>query len=316
MKWTEVTVSTSNEAVEAVSNILMEAGASGVKIDDALDYQNLKPDRYGEIIDLDTIPHVTSGAQVSAYYPETVFVPEILPTIKQRVSQLSDFGLNPAPNEVSMTALSDEDWATAWKKYYHPVRVTRYLTIVPSWEDYQPAQSGELVLRLDPGRTFGTGTHPTTKLCLQALETVINGGEHLIDVGTGSGVLSIAAKAMGVGAVEAYDLDDVAVASAQTNLDLNPVAKDVKVAANDLLAGIDTQADIIVANILAEIIIPLVPQARQNLKRGGYFITSGIIDDKFQTVLTALTDAGFQIAQHTQMGDWHGIVAYLPTDED
>ncbi|MCT3295629.1 50S ribosomal protein L11 methyltransferase [Lactiplantibacillus pentosus] len=316
MKWTEVTVSTSNEAVEAVSNILMEAGASGVKIDDALDYQNLKTDRYGEIIDLDTIPHVTSGAQVSAYYPETVFVPEILPTIKQRVSQLSDFGLNPAPNEVSMTALSDEDWATAWKKYYHPVRVTRYLTIVPSWEDYQPAQSGELVLRLDPGRAFGTGTHPTTKLCLQALETVINGGEHLIDVGTGSGVLSIAAKAMGVGAVEAYDLDDVAVASAQTNLDLNPVAKDVKVAANDLLAGIDTQADIIVANILAEIIIPLVPQARQNLKRGGYFITSGIIDDKFQTVLTALTDAGFQIAQHTQMGDWHGIVAYLPTDED
>ncbi|EIW13678.1 ribosomal protein L11 methyltransferase [Lactiplantibacillus plantarum EGD-AQ4] len=316
MKWTEVTVSTSNEAVEAVSNILMEAGASGVKIDDALDYQNLKPDRYGEIIDLDTIPHVTSGAQVSAYYPETVFVPEILPTIKQRVSQLSEFGLNPAPNEVSMAALSDEDWATAWKKYYHPVRVTRYLTIVPSWEDYQPEQSGELVLRLDPGRAFGTGTHPTTKLCLQALETVINGGEHLIDVGTGSGVLSIAAKAMGVGAVEAYDLDDVAVASAQTNLDLNPVAKDVKVAANDLLAGIDTQADIIVANILAEIIIPLVPQARQNLKRGGYFITSGIIDDKFQTVLTALTDAGFQIAQHTQMGDWHGIVAYLPTDED
>lgn len=316
MKWTEVTVSTSNEAVEAVANILMEAGASGVKIDDALDYQNLKPDRYGEIIDLTTIPHATSGAKISAYYPETVFVPEIIPTIKQRVGQLADFGLNPAPNEVSMTALADENWATAWKKYYHPVRVTRYLTIVPSWESYQPAQPGELVLRLDPGQAFGTGTHPTTKLCLQALETVINGGEHLIDVGTGSGVLSIAAKAMGVGAVEAYDLDDVAVASAQTNLDLNPAAKDVHVAANDLLAGIQTQADIIVANILAEIIIPLVPQARQNLKRGGYFITSGIIDDKFQVVLSAIKEAGFQIAQHTQMGDWHGIVAYLPTDED
>ena len=316
MQWTEVTVSTSNEAVEAVANILMEAGASGVKIDDALDYQNLKPDRYGEIIDLTTIPHVTSGAKISAYYPETVFVPEVIPTIKQRVSQLTTFGLNPAPNEVSMTALSDEDWATAWKKYYHPVRVTRYLTIVPSWENYQPAQTGELVLRLDPGRAFGTGTHPTTKLCLQALETVINGGEHLIDVGTGSGVLSIAAKAMGVGAVEAYDLDEIAVASAQTNLDLNPVAKDVQVAANDLLTGIETQADIIVANILAEIIIPLVPQARQNLKRGGYFITSGIIDDKFQVVLTAIKDAGFQIAQHTQMGDWHGIVAFLATDDD
>jgi len=316
MKWTEVTVSTSNEAVEAVSNILMESGASGVKIDDALDYQNLKPDRYGEIIDLATIPHITKGAQISAYYPETIFVPEIVPTIKQRVAQLADFGLNPAPGEVSMADLSDENWATAWKKYYHPVRVTRYLTIVPSWESYQPTQPGELVLKLDPGMAFGTGTHPTTKLSLQGLETVINGGEHLIDVGTGSGILSIAAKAMGVGQVEAYDLDDVAVKSAQTNLDLNPVAADIKVAANDLLKGIHTQADIIVANILAEIIIPLVPQAKANLKRGGYFITSGIIDDKFQGVLDAIKDAGFQITQHTQMGDWHSIVAYLPTDAD
>ncbi|WP_318766035.1 50S ribosomal protein L11 methyltransferase [Lactiplantibacillus carotarum] len=316
MKWTEVTVSTSNEAVEAVSNILMEAGASGVKIDDALDYQNLKPDRYGEIIDLDTIPHVTSGAEISAYFPETIFVPELLPTIKQRVAELVQYGLNPAPGEVSMADLSDENWATAWKKYYHPVRVTRYITIVPSWEDYAAAQPGEMVIKLDPGMAFGTGTHPTTKLSLQALETVINGGEHLIDVGTGSGVLSIAAKAMGVGDVEAYDLDEVAVRSAQTNLDLNPVAKDVKVAANDLLKGIQTQADIIVANILAEIIIPLVPQAKANLKRGGYFITSGIIDDKFTTVLNAITAAGFTITQHTQMGDWHSIVAYLPTEKD
>lgn len=316
MKWTEVTVSTSNEAVEAVSNILMESGASGVKIDDALDYQNLKPDRYGEIIDLATIPHITAGAKISAYYPETIFVPEIVPTIKQRVAQLADFGLNPAPGDVSMVDLSDENWATAWKKYYHPVRVTRYLTIVPSWESYQPTQPGELVLKLDPGMAFGTGTHPTTKLSLQGLETVINGGEHLIDVGTGSGILSIAAKAMGVGQVEAYDLDEVAVKSAQANLDLNPVAADIKVSANDLLKGIHTQADIIVANILAEIIIPLVPQAKANLKRGGYFITSGIIDDKFQGVLDAIKAAGFQIAQHTQMGDWHSIVAYLPTDED
>jgi len=316
MQWTEVTVTTSNEAVEAVSNILMEAGASGVKIDDALDYQHLQPNRYGEIIDLDTIPHITSGAKISAYYPETIFVPEILPTIKQRVAKLSEFGLNPAPNEVTMNAVTDEAWATAWKKYYHPVRVTRYLTIVPSWEKYQPVQSQEAVIRLDPGMAFGTGTHPTTQLSLQNLETVINGGEHLIDVGTGSGVLSIAAKAMGVGQVEAYDLDDVAVRAAQANLDLNPVAADVKVAANDLLKGIHTQADIIVANILAEIIVPLVPQAKANLKRGGYFITSGIIDDKFATVMAALKAAGFQITQHTQMGDWHSIVAYLPTDQD
>lgn len=316
MQWTEVSVLTTNEAVEAVSNILQEAGASGVKIDDAADYANLKPGKYGEVVDLNTIPHRTTGAEITAYYPETVFVPEILPTIKQRVAQLSQFGLDPTPGTVTTKAVADESWATAWQKYYHPVRVTRYLTVTPSWEAYEPVQAGEQVIRLDPGMAFGTGTHPTTILSLMALETVIRGGESLYDVGTGSGVLSIAAKALGADHVEAFDLDDVAVRSAKTNLDLNPVAKDVVARPNNLLNDIHQPVDIVVANILAEIIVPLVPQAWENLQPGGHFLTSGIIADKLDTVVAAQEKQGFIIDNVLQMKDWRGVIAHKPTEDE
>lgn len=316
MQWTEVSVLTTNEAVEAVSNILQEAGASGVKIDDAADYANLKPGKYGEVVDLNTIPHRTTGAEITAYYPETVFVPEILPTIKQRGAQLSQFGLDPTPGTVTTKAVADESWATAWQKYYHPVRVTRYLTVTPSWEAYEPVQAGEQVIRLDPGMAFGTGTHPTTILSLMALETVIRGGESLYDVGTGSGVLSIAAKALGADHVEAFDLDDVAVRSAKTNLDLNPVAKDVVARPNNLLNDIHQPVDIVVANILAEIIVPLVPQAWENLQPGGHFLTSGIIADKLDTVVAAQEKQGFIIDNVLQMKDWRGVIAHKPTEDE
>ncbi|MDT6980493.1 50S ribosomal protein L11 methyltransferase [Levilactobacillus zymae] len=316
MQWTEVSVITTNEAVEAVSNILQEAGASGVKIDDAADYEHLEPGKYGEIVDLKTIPHRTSGAEITAYYPETVFIPEILPTIKQRVSGLAQFGLDPTPGTVTSKAVADESWATAWQKYYHPVRVTRYLTVTPSWEPYQPVQPGEHVIRLDPGMAFGTGTHPTTVLSLTELEMVVRGGESMYDVGTGSGVLSIAAKYLGVDQIKAFDLDDVAVRSAKTNLDLNPVATDVVAEPNDLLNGIHQPVDLVVANILAEIIVPLVPQAWENLQPGGHFLTSGIIADKLDLVIAAQEKQGFIIDNVLQMKDWRGVIAHKPTEDE
>ncbi|KRK94694.1 ribosomal protein L11 methyltransferase [Levilactobacillus acidifarinae DSM 19394] len=311
-----MSVITTNEAVEAVSNILQEAGASGVKIDDAADYEHLKPGKYGEIVDLKTIPHRTSGAEITAYYPETVFIPEILPTIKQRVNGLSQFGLDPSPATVTSKAVADESWATAWQKYYHPVRVTRYLTVTPSWENYQPVQTDEHVIRLDPGMAFGTGTHPTTVLSLTELEMVVRGGESMYDVGTGSGVLSIAAKYLGVDQIKAFDLDDVAVRSAKTNLALNPIASDVVAEPNNLLNGIHQPVDLVVANILAEIIVPLVPQAWENLQPGGHFLTSGIIADKLATVVAAQEKQGFIIDNVLQMKDWRGVIAHKPTEDE
>ena len=210
----------------------------------------------------------------------------------------------------------EENWATAWKKYYHPLQVTRFLTVVPSWEEYELKHADERVIRLDPGLAFGTGTHPTTMLSLQALETYIRGNETILDVGTGSGVLSIASKALGAKHVHAYDLDDVAVKSAMDNIKLNDYAKDVTVKANDLLKGITIEADIVVANILSEIIVPLIPEAYDVLKPGGLFLTSGIIEDKKELIISEQKKQGFIIIQVQQMKDWCSIVAQKPLVED
>ena len=317
MDWTAVKVITSSEAVEAVSYILTDMGAQGVQIEDAADFENLDEGKYGdhgEFIDPASIPHRKSGAAVSGYFPQNVFVPELLPTIHQRVAKLRDYGLNPGENDVSAATVDNQQWATVWQKYYHPLRVTDQLTIVPQWEEYEPADPKEKLIFLDPGMAFGTGTHPTTRLMLEALEKTIAGNEYVIDVGTGSGVLSIAAKHLGAGKVDAYDIDEVAVNSAKKNLALNPVAKDVKVGVNSLLDGIHTQADLIVANILAEIIVPLIPQAYENLKPGGKFLVSGIIDDKAPLIRQKLQEQGFVIDDEQQMKDWHGMITHKPIE--
>lgn len=320
MEWTAVSVITTNEAVEAVSYILTDEGANGVQIDNAADYDHIIPGKYGkygEIVDPKTLPHREHGAAVTGYFPPKTFLPELMDTIQTRVKQLGTFGLNYAPGTVKSSAIKDEQWSTVWQKYYHPVRVTSQLTVVPKWEEYHKQNPNEKLLVLDPGMAFGTGTHPTTKLMLQALEIVIKGGEHLIDVGTGSGVLSIAAKQLGAGQVSAYDIDDTAVKSAKENIDLNPVAKDVELGVNSLLDGIhDQDADVIVANILAEIIVPLIPQSWENLKSGGRLLLSGIIKDKLSTVTDALDKQGFILDESLRMKDWYGLIAHKPTADE
>lgn len=309
MKWNEIKVETASEAVEAVANILMEAGASGGAIEDSLDAEYFQSDAFGEILDKTDFINLEKGAAtVQAYFPETTFLPEILPFIKDRINKLPEFGLAVGKNNVTTSEVSEQDWATAWKKYYHPVRVTRYLTIVPQWESYQATMPEEKIITLDPGMAFGTGTHPTTNLTLQALEMTLRGGETLLDVGTGSGVLSIASKFLGAKDVYAFDLDEVAVRSAQENMDLNPVAKDVHVSANDLLNGVTIEADVIVANILADIIIKMVPDAYRLLKDTGTLIVSGIIEDKKAEVLEVLEANGFYVAQVLQQKDWFAII--------
>lgn len=316
MKWNEVRVQTASEAVEAIANILMEAGASGVAIEDALDVVNYQEDAYGEVVDRDAITSLMDGAVVMAYFPETTFLPEILPFIKERIKKLPEFGLAIGKNELTVSEVTESDWATAWKKYYHPVRVTRFLTIVPSWEDYQAQTADERIITLDPGMAFGTGTHPTTNLTLQALETVMRGGETVLDVGTGSGVLSIASKHLGAGEVYAYDLDEVAVRAAQENMDLNPIAKTVHVSANDLLKGVEFPADIIVANILADIILLLIADAWRLLKEDGTLIVSGIIHEKKAMVIDAMTEQGFVVDREFRQNDWYALILKKPEAKD
>lgn len=294
MDWIKLTVTTTNEASEAVINLLMENGAGGVEIDDS---------------DL-------SQVELATYFQAQAGLVELLPELEQKIAQLREFGLDPGKGTVKLAELDDDSWADVWKKYYHPVRLTRYLTIVPSWESYTPETTDEKVIKLDPGRAFGTGTHPTTKLALQALETVVRGGEAMIDVGTGSGVLSIAAKYFGVAQIAAYDVDAEAVKAAEENLALNGMQDAITVGANDLLAGIKTKVGLITANILAEIIVPLIPQAYECLKPGGIFITSGIIADKKDLIVSEIEAKGFVIDQILNIKDWYSIIAHMPTTDE
>lgn len=308
MSWLEVKYETSSEAVEAVSSIFIEFGASGVAIEDSQDLVNYENLGFGSYIDKQNLDFIQDGAYVIAYFNEDTDLDNLIPKIQDKVTQLSNYNLSLGKNNWFYREVDEDDWATSWKKYYTPVHISRFLKIIPNWLDYQKEFSDEKIVKLDPGMAFGTGDHPTTRLSLQALETVISGNETILDVGTGSGVLSIACKALGAGSVYAYDVDDVAVKQTLENISYNDYASDILVDKNDLLKGIDIQADIIVANILADIIILLFDDAYKLCKDKGYFIISGIIDEKVPMIQEAAKKVGFDCYQHLKQKDWNAFI--------
>ena len=301
--WQELTITVSREAEEAVSNILIDLGSQGVAIDDSADYLG-EAGPFGEVL-----PQVEqlNTVGITAYYPETANLEMIRQEVKERLAQLRDFGLEIGKTQLTTQQLAEEDWADNWKKYFEPARITYDLTIVPSWTDYEAGPS-EKVIKLDPGMAFGTGTHPTTKMSLFALEQVLRGGETVLDVGTGSGVLSIASSLLGAKEIFAYDLDDVAVRVAQENIALNAGTENIHVAAGDLLKGVDIEADVIVANILADILVNLTDDAYRLLKDEGYLIMSGIISEKWDLVRESAEAAGFFLETHMIQGEWNACV--------
>lgn len=308
-KWQELTVEVLREAEEAASNILIELGSQGVAIDDSADYLG-RVGKYGEVF-----PEVkqVDTVKITAYYPEHVDIDAVEKEVAQRLSALSDFGVNAGDIHYDTQELPEQDWAENWKKYYEPTRISHDLTIVPSWTDYE-AKTGEKIIRLDPGMAFGTGTHPTTKMSLFALEQVLRGGETVLDVGTGSGVLSIASSLLGAKSIYAYDLDEVAVRVAQENIDLNAGTENIHVATGNLLQGVDIQADVIVANILADILINMTEDAYRLVKDEGYLIMSGIISEKWEMVRESAEKAGFFLETHMIQGEWNACV-FKKTDD-
>lgn len=301
--WQELTITVSREAEEAVSNILIDLGSQGVAIDDSADYLG-QVNQYGELF-----PEVEQSERVriTGYYPDSVDIEDIAAQANERLAELDGFGLETGDIELTRQELAEEDWADNWKKYFEPARITHDLTIVPSWTDYE-VTTGEKIIKLDPGMAFGTGTHPTTKMSLFALEQVLRGGETVLDVGTGSGVLSIASSLLGAKEIFAYDLDDVAVRVAQENIALNAGTENIHVAAGDLLKGVDIEADVIVANILADILVNLTDDAYRLLKDEGYLIMSGIISEKWDLVRESAEAAGFFLKTHMIQGEWNACV--------
>lgn len=309
-KWQEVTVELGREAVEAASEIMLNSGAQGLAIEDSADYLD-HVDNFGEIM-----PEIEQSdvVTIAGYYPENLIISEILIEVEEKIKNLATFGIEVGDVKVSSNQLSEEDWADSWKKYYEPTRISHDLTIVPSWTDYEPINESEKIIRLDPGMAFGTGTHPTTKMSLYALEQILRGGETLLDVGTGSGVLSIAASLLGAKEIYAYDLDQVAVNVAQENIDLNEGMTNIHVAVGDLLNGVDKKADVVVANILADILVLMTEDAYRLVKDNGYLIMSGIIESKWEMVRQSAEKAGFFLETRMQQGEWNACI-FKKTDD-
>lgn len=312
MKWSELSIHTTQDAVEPISNILHEAGASGVVIEDVFDLTKERAQVYGEIYQLNPKDYPEEGVIVKAYLPVNSFLNDTVDGIKEAINNLISFDIDLGKNTFTIHEVNEEDWATAWKKYYHPISISDRFTIVPTWEEYESKKNDELIIELDPGMAFGTGTHPTTVMCIRALEKVVKVTDRVIDVGTGSGVLSIAAAKLGSTNIEAYDLDDVAVNSAKENVRLNRVDDVVKVDQNNLLQGIDGPFQVVVANLLAEIILRFVEDVYNVLSPEGTFISSGIIGTKQQDIEDELKRVGFEIEEVIHLEDWVAIIAKKP----
>ena len=317
MNWNEVIIKTPAEAVEAVANLFMDAGAKGTAIEDEWDYILLKDDGFGQIKEERELPKKNHQVDVKAYFLNSEAFVDTLKIIQDGIDQIRKIDLFPGIFELIINDIKEEDWENSWKEFYHPLRVTRYLTIVPHWVEYTANQVDEKIIRMDPGMAFGTGTHATTKLALQALETVLRGNEKVMDVGTGSGVLSIAAKALGAKEVLAFDIDEIATKQSKENITFNSYATDIKVSENNLLEGLkDVEADVIVANILAEILLKMTKDAWQNLKDGGYFILSGVIQSKRDELVEQLKQDQFVLEQELIMEDWHCLVCKKEVEDD
>lgn len=309
LNWIELSIHTTNDALEPVTNILNELGANGVVIEDPADLSREKRDVFGEVYELDKTKYPKEGLIIKSYFLQNDKWAETLEVIRFRINNLKQYEINLGKNKLTTDIVKEEDWENEWKKYFKPMKVTNRITIVPSWEQYQKTSQDELIITIDPGMAFGTGTHPTTILSLQALEKVIQPNDLVMDVGIGSGILSIAAVLLGAKHVYGYDLDEVAVSSSKRNRDSNQLENEITIKQNDLLKNVDKRANIIVSNILADILLRLVDDAWNNLEDDGYFITSGIIEAKQQVIIDKLLDTGFEVIETNQYENWVSIIA-------
>ena len=312
MNWTEVTIKTTTEAVEAISNILMEERCGGVMIEDPKDFLFQKKNE----LDWDYVEEEVfnksgqDGVLIKTYIPEERNVLELIETVKARIALLPSFGLDIGEGSVSLSKVNESDWANEWKKYYKPTKVGKKIVVKPSWEDYEK-QEGDLIIELDPGMAFGTGTHETTSMCIRELENYVDETKTVFDIGCGSGILAIAAAQLGAKEVVAGDLDEVAVKVSKENCEINNVSDKVVVKHGSLFEVVDSKADVIVANIIADIIKILAKDVSKFLKDDGVFISSGIILAKIDEVCQALEENGFEIVKVERLGEWSAIVSKL-----
>lgn len=308
MDWIEIKMEVQDRAaVDGISNMLAEMGTGGVMIEDPKAIADYADSGLWDAHEFSEELLNRKDIYIKSYLPQDE---NLMNRIEQIIIELNEIEIrmDMGPTRVTYKPVQEEDWANAWKVYFKPERIGKRTVIKPSWEDYS-AQEGDLIIEIDPGMAFGTGNHATTALCLQMLEEYVQPGMDIIDVGTGSGILAIQTALLGAGSVQAMDFDTVAVSAAQENVVLNHLEETVSVCQSDLLAEAKGEADIIVANIIADIIIRLTPSTIQHLKNGKVFISSGIIDTRKDDVLAALKENGFSIIEVREDKGWVAIAA-------
>jgi ribosomal protein L11 methyltransferase len=303
MNWKEVSVLTEGACAEAVAGIFHRLGSGGVVIEDP---QAARQYVKKEIFDASTLsPDFLehSFVVIKAYFHEDRQIMEELNNSLEQVNQCFK-----TQCRVFIDEVRDEDWEESWKKYYHTFKVGNRLVIKPSWENYQ-AKEDEEIIEIDPGMAFGTGIHASTRFCLKFIEKYIKGGETVIDAGCGSGILSIAAAKLGARKITAIEIDDVAVKVAKENVMLNRLEEIIEVK-GDATEELNThKADVILANITADVINLLIPHAAQSLEKGGWLFASGIVDSRFPGVQKQLQAYGFSQEEVLTDVDWVGVAA-------
>ncbi|NLL05142.1 MAG: 50S ribosomal protein L11 methyltransferase [Clostridiaceae bacterium] len=307
MIWYEVRIKTTEEAYDAVTEMLTRIGAGGVAIEDPNDIisELSKPDTL-DYADDEFLSSLEDGVTIKAYFSEEVSISELTTLIEEKLKFIGQF-LEVGEGFIGTSQVNDEDWSTSWKKYYKPLKLTDKLVIKPSWENYEKKED-EIVIEMDPGMAFGTGTHETTKMCSVLLEKYINHGDTVVDLGCGTAILSIISAKLGAKSVTAVDIDEVAVKVAKENCEINDVTSQVAVFRGVIDDLKKEKVDIIVANIIANVIIDISDKISSYLKKDGLFITSGIIKERKEEVLETYTKLGFECEQVDELGEWVAIV--------
>ncbi|MGB9680069.1 MAG: 50S ribosomal protein L11 methyltransferase [Thermoanaerobacteraceae bacterium] len=304
MKWIEIKVNTTLEAEEAIANIMHELGAGGVVINDPNDIITMENEGNWDYMDPNLLID-SKDVIISAYFPIVSDILDKINIIKDRILELKNYNIDIGKFDFKISEVDESDWENSWKQYYKPIKIGSKIIIKPSWEKYVFTE-GELVIELDPGMAFGTGTHETTKMSIEFLEMIIKQDYIVFDVGCGSGILSIVSAKLGAKEVFASDVDEVAIKVTKENIKLNNL-KNIQVFKSNLLDNFEGKADVIVANIIADVIIKMSSVIPDYLKENGYFIASGIIKDRKNEVLNVL-NSNFNIIDLKQDGEWISIL--------
>lgn len=304
MNWIECIVHTTTLGSDWVSELLMESGATGTMIEDKADIPDpSKPHGIWEIIDPKLLEEMPEDVLVHAWFTPDDSFPGLFRSLQERLAAMKDsqplFGSLVADTRT----VSEDSWAEVWKKYYKPFYAGEHLVVKPTWEPFDP-KPGDRIIEIDPGMAFGSGTHETTGMCISLLEETIRSGEDIIDVGTGSGILAIAAALLGAGHVLAIDIDPDAVRVAGENVAHNQVENIVEVREGDLLKNTQETCQICVANIISDIIISFAAPLRNHIRPGGLFICSGVVRERTEEVREALLRADYEVLRTEYRGEW------------